>query len=58
MDQRMMRKLLKEFLPHFAAMNFDRFQYEFFTQADIENPTEATIDRLWTVLARISGGLR
>ena len=58
MDMRKMRKALKTFLADYAARDFERFQYEFFIDNDIENPSAAMRDRLFTVLAKIRGGLR
>ena len=58
MDRRKMRKALKTFLADYAARYFERFQYEFFIDNDIEDPSPTMKDRLFTVLAKIRGSLR
>ncbi len=57
MDRRKMRKALKTFLADYAVRDFERFQYDFFIDNDIENPSPAMRNRLFTVLAMIRGRL-
>ncbi len=58
MDRREMRRKLKTFFADYAARDFEKFQYEFFIDSDIEDPSDAMKDRLFTVIAKIRGRLR
>ena len=54
MDRREMKRRLKTALPDFALLNEDSFVYRFFLDADIEEPSNAQINRLVSILSQLS----
>jgi hypothetical protein len=54
MDRREMKRRLKTALADFAMLNAESFVYRFFVDADIEDPSNAQINRLVSILSDLS----